>query len=274
MEQQSKLKNKNMSKIFNKWVVVISYISVLVVNFLANALPINNMTTGDISDLYPNLFTPAGITFSIWGVIYLLLFGYLLYQIGLFQKNKEEKRENLFRKINPYFIVSSISNICWIFAWHYTLTGLSVILMLVILFSLIKIADIIIQENLSDKKDKLFISLPFSVYFGWITVATIANITAFLVSVEWGGFGISQEVWTVMVLLVGAFIGIARIVKDKSIPYGIVFIWTYFGIWLKHTSVSGFSGEYLIIVFTTIACIVLFSVMVGQLLFKKRVRIK
>ncbi len=259
-----------MNIIFNKWVVVVSYISVLIVNFLANALPINNMSTGDISDLYPNLFTPAGVTFSIWGVIYLLLFGYALYQLGVFQKSKDERREKLFQKINPYFIISSVANILWIFAWHYTLTGFSVIIMLLLLFSLIKIADILREEKLSEKKDKIFIFLPFGVYFGWITVATIANITAFLVSIGWNGFGLSEEIWTVVILLVGAFIGIARMFKDKSIPYGIVFIWAYFGIWLKHTSASGFAGEYPLIIFTAIACIVFFSVALGQLLFRKR----
>ncbi len=263
-----------MNRIFTKWSVVVFYFSVLTVNFLANTLPINNMSTGDISDLYPNLFTPTGLTFSIWGVIYLLLFGYVLYQFGIFQKIREEKREKLFQKINPYFVISSIANVFWIFAWHYTLTGLSVVIMLLLLFSLIKIADILREEKLSEKKDKLFILFPFSVYFGWITVATIANITAFLVSIGWDGFGISEELWMVIILLVGAFIGIVRMIKDKNIPYGAVFIWAYFGIWIKHTSVSGFGGDYPIIILITLACIISFGVILGQLLFRERIKRK
>jgi hypothetical protein len=258
-----------MNKFFIRWAVVVLYFFVLIVNFLANALPINNMSTGDISDLYPNLFTPAGVTFSIWGLIYLLLFGYVLYQIGVFQKSKDKKREKLFQKISPYFIISSVANIFWIFAWHYTLTGISVVFMFILLFSLIKIADILREEKISNKKDKLFILLPFSIYFGWITVATIANITVFLVSVGWDGFGISKEIWTVIVLLVGALIGVARMFKDKNIPYGVVFIWAYFGIWLKHILASGFNGEYPLVIFTTFACIVFFATAQGLLLFKK-----
>ncbi len=259
-----------MNRIFTKWTVVIFYIFVLIVNFLANALPINNVDTGEVSELYPNLFTPAGITFSIWGLIYFLLFGYVLYQLGIFQKKKDEKREKLFEKINPYFIISSVANIFWIFAWHYTLTGLSVVIMLLLLFSLIKIADILREEKLSEKKDKFFVLLPFSIYFGWITVATIANITAFLVSIGWNGFGVSEEIWTVIILLIGAFIGVARMFKDKNIPYGVVFIWAYFGIWIKHTSVSGFAGNYPIIIFTTLACIVFFVIMQSFLLFREK----
>jgi hypothetical protein len=257
-----------MKKNFTKGVVVIFYILVLIVNFLANALPINNMDTGEISNLYPNLFTPAGVTFSIWGVIYLLLFGYVLYQLGVFQKTKEEKREKLFQKISPYFIISSVANILWIFAWHYTLVGLSVGFMFLLLFSLIKIADILREEKFSDKKDKLFIVLPFSIYFGWITVATIANITTLLVSIGWDGFGVSEEIWTVMILLVGAFIGVARMLKDNNIPYGLVFVWAYLGIWFKHISLSGFAGSYLIIIFTTLACVAFFLIAQTLLLFR------
>ncbi len=253
-----------MKKNFTNWVAFIFYFFVVVVNFLANALPINNLSTGEISELYPNLFTPAGIIFSIWGVIYLLLFGYVFYQLGFFQKKVEERREKLFQKINPYFIISSIANIFWIFAWHHTLAGFSVVLMLVLLFSLIKIANILKEENLPERKDKFFILLPFSIYLGWIMVATIANITAFLVSIKWDGFGIREEIWTTIILVIGAFIGVFRMFKDKNILYGIVFVWTYFGIWLKHTSLSGFAGNYPIVIFTTLSCIVF--LLIAQLL--------
>ncbi len=258
-----------MSKFFVKWIVVVSYISVLIVNFLANTLPINNISTGDISDLYPNLFTPTGLTFSVWGVIYILLFGYALYQLGIFQKRREKKREKLFQKVNIYFIISSIANISWIFAWHYTLTALSVIIMILLLFSLIKIADILREERLADKKDKLFIVLPFGVYFGWITVATIANITAFLVSTGWNGFGLSEDLWTATILLVGVAIGVLRMLKDKSVSYGVVFIWAYFGVLLKHTSSSGFAGDYPVIIFTAVACIIFLGTVVVKIILKK-----
>lgn len=120
----------------------IAYIVMIAVNFLANGLPINNRSTGEISDAYPNLFAPAGLTFSIWGIIYLLLGGYVVYQFI----KKHQKAEDLLAKINPLFIATSLVNISWIFAWHYDYIGLSVALMSALLFLLIKIADILRLE--------------------------------------------------------------------------------------------------------------------------------
>jgi hypothetical protein len=231
----------------------VTYVAMVVVNFLANSLPINDRSTGDISGAYPNLFAPAGFTFSIWGLIYLLLGGYVVYQ---FTKSGQ-KKEELLKKLNPLFIVSSLANIAWIFAWHYDYIGLSVLIMLVLLMSLIKIADILRGEQLTSR-EKLFISIPFSVYFGWITVASIANITVFLVSIGWSGFGIAGFVWTSIILIVGALIGILRMRKDKNIAYGLVLIWEYFGILFKHISSRGFDGQYPSVIITVIVCLVLF----------------
>jgi len=160
----------NLIKIFT----ALAYVVMIAANALANILPINNRTTGAVSDSYPNLFAPAGLTFSIWGLIYLLLAGYVVYQFTKRAANKE----SLLGKINPLFIATSLANFLWIFAWHYDYIGFSVILMLILLFLLIKIADILRREKFS-AWEKLFIMAPFSVYFGWITVATIANITVF-----------------------------------------------------------------------------------------------
>jgi len=249
------LTKKFLIKVF----VAITYLGMVTVNFLANALPLNNRSTGAISDAYPNLFAPAGLTFSIWGLIYLLLAGYTLYQFGAFQKDKGKKNKELFNKVGFYFIISSLANILWIFSWHYDFIAVSVLLMLVILFSLIKIADILRVERLS-LKDKFFIKLPFSIYFGWITVATIANITVFLISLNWNGFGLSDTFWTMLILVVGALIGVARMLKDKNIAYGLVLVWAYSGILLKHISASGFNKQYPEIIYTVWACILLFLI--------------
>ena len=117
--------------------------------------------------------------------------------------------------------------------------------------------------------EKLFIWAPFSVYFGWITVAAIANITVFLVSIGWNGFGISDFIWTSIILLVGALIGILRMSRDKNIAYGLVLVWAYLGILLKHVSTSGFGGQYPSIIATVILCLVLFGFFVTRLIFKK-----
>lgn len=239
------------------------YIAMVAVNFLANGLPINNRLTGEISDAYPNLFAPAGLTFSIWGLIYLLLGGYVVYQFT----KKSRQKEQVFKEINPLFIATSIANIAWIFSWHYDYIGLSVFIMAILLFLLVKIADILRMERFTALENVL-IRAPFSVYFGWITVATIANITVFLVSVGWNGFGISEVVWTSVVLLVGTLIGIVRMRKDANGIYGLVFVWAYFGILLKHVSINGFGGQYPIIITTIIACLVLLTFFAGRIVCK------
>lgn len=248
-----------------KIIAVVAYVAMVAVNFLANGLPINNRSTGDISDAYPNIFAPAGPAFSIWGLIYLLLAGYVLYQFV----KKDKKTEDLLQKIKPLFIATSVANISWIFAWHYDYIGLSVLMMTTLLILLIKIADILRVEKFT-KLEKLFIWAPFSVYFGWITVATIANITVFLVSIGWNGFGIADFVWTSIILLVGALIGILRMNKDNNIAYGMVLIWAYGWILFKHMSVSGFDGQYPSVIFTVIICLILFVFFVGRQVAKIR----
>jgi len=258
-----------MKNILIKLFAVLTYMAMVVVNFLANSLPINNRSTGTISDSYPNLFAPAGLTFSIWGLIYLLLAGYLVYQFISFERKGSKKNENLLKKVNLFFAATSIANIAWIFAWHYDLIGLSVLIMAALLILLIRIADVLRIEKMG-LVEKLFISVPFSVYFGWITVATIANITVFLVSIGWNGFGIAEFVWTIIILLIGLLIGIWRMNKDKSVAYGLVLIWAYIGILAKHVSADGFGGQYPGIIATLTVCLVLFGFFVGRLLYKNR----
>jgi len=250
-----------------KNLVGITYSVMIVVNALANILPINGVNTGQVSNSYFNLFAPAAVTFFIWGFIYLLLGAYVLYQYGLFKQTKGVNNNHIFEKIGKFFITSSIANAVWIFSWHYHFIGISVLLMLILLFCLIKIADIINKEKFS-LKDRLLIWTPFSVYFGWITVATIANVTTFLVSIGWDRFGIQSEIWTVIILLVGAAIGITRMRKDKNIVYGLVLVWAYIGIWIKHTSAEGFAGQYTSVIATIVMCLVLFLIAEGSLVLR------
>ncbi len=254
-----------MKNTLKKILAGIAYIAMVVVNFLANGLPINNRSTGDISDAYPNLFAPAGPAFSIWGLIYLLLAGYVLYQFA----KKDQKTEDLLQKINPLFIATSIANISWIFAWHYDYIGISVLIMGTLLVLLIKIADILRTEQFT-ALEKISVWAPFSVYFGWITVATIANITVFMVSIGWNGFGIADFVWTCIILLIGAIIGILRMRKDKNIAYGLVLVWAYSWILFKHLSVSGFDGQFPVVIVTLIVCLALFIFFVGKIFYEKK----
>lgn len=246
--------------LLRKLFVVLSFLAVVVVNALANALPINGVTTGGVSDSFPNLFAPAGLTFSIWGLIYLLLAGFVLFYTGVFRKAKSVVAE----KVATLFILSSLANVAWIFSWHYGLIWLSVLLMLSLLVSLILIATRLRWLQLS-VREFWFVRLPFSVYFGWITVATIANITVFLVSLGWGGFGLADSFWTVLILIVGALIGLWRSYLDKDVAYLLVFIWAYTGILLKHLRPTGFAGQYSGVIVTLIVCLVVFVVMAAYL---------
>lgn len=253
-----------MKNVLIKILVTLAYGAVITVNYLANALPIGGVTTGQASDSFPNLFTPAGLTFSIWGLIYTLLLVYVLYNWGLFGKKPSKKKQKMLNKVGVLFILNAIANCCWIFAWHYGQIALSLVIMLVLLVTLILIADIIRKEKFK-RVDYFSLKLPFSIYFGWITVATIANVSVLLVSIGWDGWGISEQIWTIAVLLVGATIGIWRGLKDKNIAYLAVFIWAYGGIILKHSSESGYANAYPAIIATLILCVMLFSGTIGWL---------
>ena len=235
-----------------KILVVITYILMIVINVLANSLPINGIDTGAISDAYPNLFAPAGLTFAIWGVIYLLLGMFSFYQLGIINKNSQVSDE-LLNKVGMLFSISSVVNSIWIFSWHYKIIPLSMLLMIALLVLLIKIVNAIREEELS-RVDKLFVKVPFSIYFGWITVATIANATILLVSLNWNAFGIAQPIWATIIVAVGAVIGILTILKNSDYFYGLVIIWAYYGIIIKHTTT--FESMYPSVILTATICIV------------------
>ena len=233
-----------------------AFLGMIVVNALANILPINNVTTGEVSDTYPNLFAPAGYTFSIWGLIYLLLFEYVLYQLGLVGKNAG--KAELLQKVNLYFFVSCIANILWIFSWHYHFTLLSVAFMAIILFCLIVIVTELSKVRLCGW-DYVFLKLPFSVYFGWITVATIANITTLLVDLGVPSFTLLAQIITVLVLMVGVLIAGLVMKKFQDIAYGAVILWAYVGILVKQLSKSGFNGQYLPVIIAAAVCLAAFA---------------
>jgi hypothetical protein len=167
----------------------------------------------------------------------------MLYQLGLFRGKDKKDDDRLLRKTGIVFSVSSLVNTAWIFSWHYKIIPLSMVLMAFLIICLIDIMHIIDAQKLSSR-EKFFIRLPFSVYFGWITVATIANATTLFVSIGWDGFGLSQSLWTVIVLIVGTVIGTVTTIRFKNIAYGLVLIWAYAGILIKHTSASGFANQY------------------------------
>jgi len=212
---------------------IILYLLVVYTNYLANALPIGGVTTGEVSDLLDNLFTPTGFTFSIWGVIYLSLSVFL---VSLFKIS--ENLEPFTGKILPLFCVNCLLNISWIFSWHYKVFPLSLIIMLCLLYTLILISRIIKIHYKDFKSSYLYniTSFSFNIYFGWITVATVANFTGLLVFYEWDGFGISHEVWTSVIIVVATAIASFTFISNKAIWYLLPIIWAFYGIYFKHTS--------------------------------------
>ncbi|PHN08436.1 tryptophan-rich sensory protein [Flavilitoribacter nigricans] len=208
---------------------IIGFILVITLNGLANALPINGRTTGELSDLYPNLFVPAGFTFSIWGVIYLLLLGFIIYQARGITKATSNPEE--VQTIGIWFFISCLANASWILAWHYTQVVLSVLIMLLILTSLIMIYRRLQIGNGADSSKRLFlVNLPFSVYLGWITVATIANVTTLLVDRDLSGFWLGETIWTCIMILIATGFGIFFLIKKRDVPYALVLIWAFYGI--------------------------------------------
>ena len=259
------MEKKNTHLLLNFFVVV-TFVIMVTVNALSALLPINGLTPGEVSDSYPNLFAPAGITFSIWGLIYLLLAAHTLYQLGLFRGKDKKVNNELLRKTAIVFSASSLVNAAWIFSWHYRIIPLSMVLMVFLLICLIEIFTDINAQSLS-LREKILIRLPFSVYFGWITVATIANATTLLVSLGWNGFGLTEASWAIVILAVGALIGTATLLRFKSIAYGLVLVWAYAGIFIKHTTASGFSNQYPGVIVAVSICLALFIVVIGYILF-------
>jgi hypothetical protein len=212
---------------------LVAYLGVVIVNALANALPINNKTTAQLSDQYPNLFVPAGLTFSIWGVIYILLAIFVIYQLIVAFRN-DEMGLSPYRRIGYWFLLSSILNMGWIFAWQYEIVSLSLAIMLLLLGCLLVIyLKLGVGKEGFTGREKYLVHLPFSVYLGWITIATIANVTAFLVNINWNRFGLSDQVWAVVVIAVGIAITLSVLLRRQDIFYALVVDWAILGILLK-----------------------------------------
>lgn len=216
-------------KIAINWIF---FVSVILVNALANILPINGYNTGQVSGFYPNYFVPAGFTFSIWGIIYLLLFTYTIaFTYYNIRSDKFSKVQAYLNKVNPLFLATCILNGAWIFAWHYLQVELSVIIMLLFLVALCKI---FIESNkfveLLKPTQVFLLITPFTIYLGWISVATIANFTALFVKMSWNGFGIDVIYWSSLMVLIAIALGLLFLYKYGAISYAMVIAWALWGI--------------------------------------------
>lgn len=208
---------------------VLAVIVTLVVNGLANALPLNGQTTAAISDRFQVLFTPAGYVFSIWGLIYIGLIAFAIYQA------LPGQRENVrLRRIGYLFALSCAANIVWLFLWHYEVFLLTVPVMLALLLLLIAIyLRLDVRRTAVTTIEKWTVNIPFSVYLGWISIATIANVADVLDYLNWNGWGLAPEVWTIIMLIVGVALATVMSVRRGDIAYALVVVWAFAGIGVK-----------------------------------------
>jgi hypothetical protein len=249
---------QNLSSIL---IAVILFVFMIIMNALANTLPIGGQNTGEISDQYPNLFQPVGFTFSIWGIIYLLLGAYSIFQLTRIGQVETEVIQKTYFTVNILFSISSLANISWLLFWHHNKIGFSMIAMILLLVSLILISNQVGTLNLLTR-------ISFGVYFGWIVVASIANMTILLVDLGVPSFSSTSILLTVIILIVGLLVGSLVTYLKTDLAFGLVFIWAYIGILIRHTSQQEFNFQYPAIAYTSIFSIVILIVLNGFVFFK------
>ena len=215
---------------------IVAFVATIVVNTLASTVGINGSQTGALSDSIPNLFVPSGLTFSVWGVIYIFLLLFTVFQSrGLFSTRRE--CPPLVARIGWLFTLASAANIGWLLLWHWRQVAWSQLVMLALLTCLIAIyLRLGTGRTAATPAERWFVRIPFSIYLGWITVATIANATAMLVKAGWNGFGVAPEVWTVGVIAAALIITLIVLATRRDTAYALVVTWALAGIALKRSA--------------------------------------
>jgi hypothetical protein len=212
--------------VLRQWITMLTIVVLIAMNVLANALPLNGLNTGQISDTFKVFFVPAGYVFSIWFLIYV---GLLCY--GVYQALPAQRENPRLRRAAAPFIVSSLANIAWLFFWHYGLFTLSVVAMVTVLVSLILVyLNLGVNQVKVSPGERWLVHLPFSIYLGWISVATIANITNLLWLSGWNGFGLAPEAWTVIMLAVAVVLAFIMALRRHDVAYLLVLAWAFAGI--------------------------------------------
>ena len=240
-----------------KWINIIAFILTVIVNGLAGSTTIlGGKFTAEISNANPTLITPAGYVFSIWGVIYILLGVFVV-----FQALPSKQGQPFQKKIGWLFALSSLANIVWLFLWQYEYLVFSVVLMFLLLATLILIyLRLDMGRSKVTMREKLAVHLPFSVYLGWITIASIANVSVTMVSLNWDGFGINPETWATLIIIVALAITLLVLATRRDIAYGLVIIWALLGIAVKQIENQN------IVMLTEISAIVILLALIGIIL--------
>ncbi len=243
-----------------KWSNIVAFVLTVIVNSLAGSTAlIGGVNTAQISDSNRTLITPAGYVFSIWGIIYFFLGVFVIFQALPSQKEEEYKK-----KIGWLFVLSSIINIAWLFLWQYEFFSLSVLLMFLLLATLILIyLRLGIGKSPVTLREKLAVHAPFSVYLGWITIASIANVSVTLVSVNWNGFGIDPEIWATLIVIVALVITLLVLATRRDVAFGLVIVWALIGIAVKQ------SGNQNIVMLTEASAIIVLLALAATILLSK-----
>ncbi|AWB43257.1 hypothetical protein DCC85_02775 [Paenibacillus sp. CAA11] len=208
-----------------KWWNVLAYLAMITVNVLAITIPLGGMSIGELSDKYHTLITPAGYAFMIWSLIYLLLAGFTVFQF----RRATENRDSV-RTIGPWFILSCIFNLSWILLWQYPYSEWSVAAMILLLLSLIIIYRKARNLPYPTPGETWFIRLPFSIYLGWISIATIVNVAAVLEKNHWDGWGLSDAKWAIIMLCVAAVLAVLVSFPYRDPIFPLVFVWAFIAI--------------------------------------------
>jgi hypothetical protein len=228
--------------LWQRILALVSFGFVLVMNAVATALPLSGLSVGEVSRRYDTLFAPIDFTFGIWGLIY---FGLTVYSFAQLAANTP-----VIQSITPWFISANLLNGVWIIAWRLELLGLAALILALLLFCLFKINQATTARR-TDLATTLTVRIPFAIYFGWVTVATIANISSLLVQQGFGdGFGVSAETWTVVILLVAVLIGSFTALVNASPAYSLVLVWAFWGIYSRHTAASEWNQQYPSVILT------------------------
>lgn len=211
----------------------LSVVLVLGVNYYAQTGAFGGQTIGEVSDRYSNLFTPAGYAFAIWGIIFMGLMGYVIYQSVVVFKQRKDREE--YQRTGFWFALVNTANASWVLAWLYDYTGLSVLIML---FMLIGLMAIIIKTDMERWDAPLptivFIWWPICLYVGWIAVATIANVAAYLSKLNWNGSVLTETAWTIVMIVVATVLNSFMIWKRNMREFGLVGVWALAAIYVRH----------------------------------------
>lgn len=244
-----------------RWGVIIFYLLTILMSYLSQAIPFNGQTNGEVSDKYATLITPADYAFSIWGIIYLLLGVYVIYQ-GFFA----DKQTKIFDQIAPWLIVAFIATSAWLPFFQYEMIAFSVLIMLVILGALVQVSIMLTRDRSLSRRKKGLIRVPFGMYLGWISVATLVNISVLAKYGQWYLLGISEANWLLIMITVGFVLAVVVTYATGNLLYSLVFVWAYVAIAVKHYN------ENALLQFSLGAAIVLLIISLGLLIkqYKQR----